>query len=72
MATNAPRDPDRITPALERLGEYWRANPDLRLGQIITNAAAVAGSTSTFYIEDDRLIGGLTALSARQAVEGDQ
>ena len=29
------RNPDRIGPLLKQLELYWKANPDLRLGQIV-------------------------------------
>lgn len=32
-----PRDPQRIDDVLVALGAYWRANPDLRLCQIVGN-----------------------------------
>jgi len=53
------RDPKRIRPALERLRSYWLSHPDLRLGQIIVNAASEVHkgiSSDAFYIEDDQLI----------------
>ncbi|MEO5317612.1 hypothetical protein PV761_03325 [Arthrobacter sp. CC3] len=42
------RDPKRIPEVLAALGELWMECPDLRLGQIMGNAAI------TFYTEDDR------------------
>lgn len=42
------RDPKRIPKVLAALGELWAANPDLRLGQIMGNAAI------TYYTEDDQ------------------
>lgn len=44
------RDPKRIPKILATLGELWMANPDLRLGQIMGNAAI------TFYTEDDQAV----------------
>ena len=32
------RDPARIDPIVDNLRRYWRAYPDLRLGQIVVNA----------------------------------
>lgn len=49
------RDPKRIPKVLDALGELWAANPDLRLGQIMDNAAI------TFYTEDDRALQELKA-----------
>jgi hypothetical protein len=48
------RDAKRIPKILAALGELWLANPDLRLGQIMGNAAI------TFYTEDDKALTGLT------------
>jgi hypothetical protein len=47
------RDKKRIPEMLATLGELWLANPDLRLGQIIGNAAI------TYYTEDDKALMGL-------------
>lgn len=50
------RDPDRIDEVLEELEEYWKENPDLRLGQIIVNMSRLMRyDTDPFYIEDDEL-----------------
>lgn len=43
------RDPDRIPRILLDLSKAWRANPDLRLGQLIVNLLG----KDPFYIEDD-------------------
>ncbi len=50
------RDPARIPRILEALRLYWEQNPDLRLGQIIHNAAwpDYAGD-NVFFMEDDLL-----------------
>lgn len=42
------RDPNRIPVIIAALGELWQKNPDLRLGQIISNASI------QFYTEDDK------------------
>jgi hypothetical protein len=47
------RDQRRIPELLAALGELWLINPDLRLGQIISNASI------TFYTEDDKALQGL-------------
>lgn len=49
------RDPARIDYILEKLRIYWEANPDLRLGQIISNIAS-RKACDPFYIEDSILI----------------
>lgn len=41
------RDPKRIDRILFILREYWKTNPDLRLGQIVTNL-----TTATHKMED--------------------
>jgi uncharacterized protein YihD (DUF1040 family) len=45
------RDPARIKRILSLLERVWHQNPDMRLGQIVTNAT----STDPFYLEDDKL-----------------
>ena len=47
------RDKKRISVILAALGEYWMENPDLRLGQIMGNAAI------TYYTEDDKALQGI-------------
>lgn len=54
------RDPARIDRILAALAEHWKANPDLRLGQIVVNLtrATAAGhftAPEVFYVEDDRI-----------------
>lgn len=49
------RDKKRIPEILAVLGELWLASPDLRLGQIMGNAAI------NFYTEDDRALKELKA-----------
>ena len=48
------RELDRIDDVLEEIRAYWMRNPDLRLGQIVCNAA-VPGC-DPFYMEGDRLV----------------
>lgn len=52
------RDPSRIDRILGRLRAYWSRNPDLRLGQILCNAAQHQ-AMDPFYMEDDALCLGL-------------
>lgn len=47
------RDVKRIPEILAAIGELWLANPDLRLGQIMGNAAI------TYYTEDDKALTGI-------------
>jgi hypothetical protein len=48
------RDPKRIHQILSLLEEYWEANPDLRLCQIISNLTRNTNfSTDSYYLDDD-------------------
>lgn len=50
------RDPARIDRMLATMGELWRKNRDLRLAQIVVNAAGPGEPTPRiFYTEDDVL-----------------
>ena len=55
------RDPARIEEMLHLLGQVWRRDPDLRLGQIIFNAARSRDPefSDVFSIEDGTLRKGL-------------
>jgi len=46
------RDRARILPILMRIAHAWMRQPDLRLGQLLTNAMA---SGNLFYVEDEDL-----------------
>lgn len=57
------RDPNRIPQVLNALGQYWMKHPDLRLGQIVSNAqsthrinAGLADTQDVFYFEDEDLL----------------
>jgi hypothetical protein len=60
MATNGEGDPARIDGLLLAVSAAWRANPDLRLGQLVVNAA---GDSDPFYVEDEELLAGLNAIA---------
>lgn len=47
------RNPARIYPLLNKIGDYWIRNPDLRFGQIIENLKRANKIDDLFYIEDD-------------------
>lgn len=48
------RDPARIDRILADLGRYWRANPDMRLAQIVVNACRRRmAAPHIFHTEDD-------------------
>jgi uncharacterized protein YihD (DUF1040 family) len=56
------RDPNRIPEMLQALGLVWMRNPDLRLTQLVSNAASLGGytgDTDKFYCEDDVTFKGL-------------
>jgi hypothetical protein len=55
------RDPERIDEMLDLIREVWQSNPDLRLGQLIVNAARMREPAieNIFYIEDGSLAKGL-------------
>ena len=55
------RDPARIDEVLELLREVWTLEPDLRLGQLIFNAARIRDPelSDVFSIEDGSLRKGL-------------
>ncbi|WP_323143322.1 hypothetical protein [Massilia phyllosphaerae] len=55
------RDPARINEVLELLREIWTIEPDLRLGQLIYNAARISepGLSDVASIEDTSLCKGL-------------
>lgn len=60
------RDPDRIKKILDTLERAWTLNPELRLGQLIVNAARPAAPCpEVFYIEDDKLLDGLLEFEKR-------
>lgn len=48
------RNPERIQPFLEKLGEIWSSQPDLRFAQVIELIKSLGGlSENVFYVEDD-------------------
>lgn len=50
------RDPARIQDIILLLEKYWKANPDFRLLQIISNISRNTNfSVDQFYMEDDLL-----------------
>lgn len=59
------RDPNRINRILEKLRAAWLSSPDLRLGQLVTTAVAVAEKRQVddiFYIEDEQTEKGLETI----------
>jgi len=57
------RDPARIDELLQLLGDVWRRNPDLRLGQLVFIAGSMQQPdiVDGFYIEDEDMREGLIA-----------
>jgi hypothetical protein len=64
------RDAARIPEVLEALRRAWEANPDLRLGQLVTAAAEEHYSAPVFYTEDDVMLEGLKKLIPVEWVYG--
>jgi len=69
------RNPDRIEVVLEVLRKVWKANPDLRLGQILVNAGDYHRQDShhrttaedLFSIEDGPLVKAMEEQHFREA-----
>lgn len=62
--SSPPRDPKRIPRILAKLEKVWKKNPDLRLGQLITNCWTNS-SNVLFYVEDDVLEKGLDDMEGK-------
>lgn len=59
----SPKDPSRIPKVLEVLRQAWEANPELRLTQLIINAAYLSKDepcSGLFYTEDNELVERMT------------
>ena len=48
------RDINRIDKVLDEISKIWKANPDLRLGQLILNITD--NPNILYYVEDDELV----------------
>ena len=63
------RDPNRISVVLRAVEEVWRANPDLRLGQLLVTATNLSGrkavSPEVFSLEDEDMLKGIHALAVQ-------
>lgn len=61
------RDPERIEPILEIIRFYWNQNPELRLMQLLFNAAKLQNPTRDdfFYLEDEALIEALADMRTK-------
>jgi hypothetical protein len=50
------RDPKRIPKIIKRLEKLWKANPELRLGQMVGNAFSYPAHNDPYYVEDEEFI----------------
>lgn len=65
------RDPERIDRILDVLRAYWVANPDLRLTQIVVNAAHPrTPAPGVFYVEDEVIEGRILEMMAHPIGDG--
>lgn len=63
------RDINRIPGILKELEQIWKANPDLRLGQLIVNATRPKDPCpSVFFIEDEDLVKGIRGIGKPRAL----
>jgi hypothetical protein len=55
----------RIDPMLAALRTVWQRHPELRLGQIIVNAASLGATPDApvFYVNDEKMTAGLEKLA---------
>jgi len=61
------RDPNRIPIILSKLEQIWKENPDMRLGQLIVNAARPeTANSSIFHIEDEEMLQGISAIGSKE------
>ena len=55
------RDPQRISRVLQEVALYWIKHPDLRLGQIVSNASSQHRSDpDPYHLEDEDLVTAIT------------
>ena len=50
------RDPKRIPIVLAEIEKLWRAVPDWRLGQLISNLSREGNIEDPYFVQDDRLL----------------
>lgn len=51
------RNPERIPKIIKELEEFWKQNPDWRLGQVISNLSyELMANNDPFYMEDSNLL----------------
>lgn len=57
-------EPNRTQAILAALNRAWQANQDMRLGQLVVNAAGLKEpQPGIFYVEDAQLLAGLEKLA---------
>ncbi len=61
------RDPERIDRVLDAMRTTWKAAPDLRLTQLLTNTTGCETSAEFYNVEDDVLEQWLRASPERDA-----
>lgn len=61
------RNPERIDRILELVGKYWKKNPDLRLGQLLSNITMGEDNLNTdiYFYEDSQLLKSLVELTGK-------
>ena len=53
---NIMRDKNRIDPFIKKVVKYWKQNPDLRFGQVVSIIERQLGSErDIFYVEENEL-----------------
>ena len=50
------RDPKRIPIILAEIEKLWRAVPDWRLGQLVSNLSREGNIEDPYFVQDDRLL----------------
>ncbi len=51
------RNPERIPKIIKELEEFWKQNPNWRLGQLVSNLSyELIGDNDPFFIEDEKLL----------------
>ena len=51
------RNPERISKIIKELEEFWKQNPNWRLGQLVSNLSyELIGDNDPFFIEDEKLL----------------
>jgi len=59
--------PDKRREIVEKILAMWEKAPDLRLGQLLCNAALRNGADDLYYIDDDKLLAQMQEFVDKQA-----